>query len=267
MKKHSAFTLIELLVVIAIIAILAAILFPVFAMAKQAAKKTLCTSNAKQMALAANMYAADYDDTVFSQYNWNGDKGEFQFLLQPYMKNRQILLDPSRTRVGCDTAYDSTGRCIGFAPNFGIYSYRNGNGLFHQEEWNADTNSYRWRGRGMTEFANPASMILIGLTNDTNMYTLSFYFQDQDGRGASALKYGGQYPMSYVDGHVKSVKMGRFSFPPDGDPFAIMPMSVNDIRSYCYDVDGMQERTAGYGYGFTCGTVAQMLVDGRVVYN
>jgi len=73
--------------------------------------------------------------------------------------------------------------------------------------------------------------------------------------------------MSYVDGHVKSVKMGRFSFPPDGDPFAIMPMSVNDIRSYCYDVDGMQERTAGYGYGFTCGTVAQMLVDGRVVYN
>src|SRR5258708_2259929 len=62
MKK--AFTLIELLVVIAIIAILAAILFPVFAQAKEAAKKTSCLSNQKQVALAAMMYVGDYDDTM-----------------------------------------------------------------------------------------------------------------------------------------------------------------------------------------------------------
>lgn len=63
MGRHArAFTLIELLVVIAIIAILAAILFPVFAQAKEAAKKTTCTSNLKQLGTAFHIYATDYDD-------------------------------------------------------------------------------------------------------------------------------------------------------------------------------------------------------------
>lgn len=61
--SRRGFTLIELLVVIAIIAILAAILFPVFARAKEAAKKTTCVSNIKQIGLAAQLYATDYDDT------------------------------------------------------------------------------------------------------------------------------------------------------------------------------------------------------------
>src|ERR1700736_4417720 len=62
LMKRKAFTLIELLVVIAIIAILAAILFPVFAQAKLAAKKTTSISNQKQMGLSLIMYANDYDD-------------------------------------------------------------------------------------------------------------------------------------------------------------------------------------------------------------
>jgi prepilin-type N-terminal cleavage/methylation domain-containing protein/prepilin-type processing-associated H-X9-DG protein len=66
-----AFTLIELLVVIAIIAILAAILFPVFAQAKDAAKKTQCVSNTKQTALAAMMYATDFDD-ILPKHDNNG---------------------------------------------------------------------------------------------------------------------------------------------------------------------------------------------------
>src|SRR5205823_4954449 len=62
MQRKNAFTLIELLVVIAIIAILAAILFPVFAQARESARKTTCLSNMKQNGLAALMYVQDYDE-------------------------------------------------------------------------------------------------------------------------------------------------------------------------------------------------------------
>ncbi|UCH33001.1 MAG: prepilin-type N-terminal cleavage/methylation domain-containing protein [Armatimonadota bacterium] len=73
MRKNRGFTLIELLVVIAIIAILAAILFPVFARAREAARKATCISNCKQIALAALMYAQDYDE-VLPAANGSGDE-------------------------------------------------------------------------------------------------------------------------------------------------------------------------------------------------
>jgi prepilin-type N-terminal cleavage/methylation domain-containing protein len=70
MKHRRGFTLIELLVVIAIIAILAAILFPVFAKARERAKDSSCISNLKQIGTAVNMYATDYDNKVYPQvYN------------------------------------------------------------------------------------------------------------------------------------------------------------------------------------------------------
>ena len=64
MRRNTAFTLIELLVVIAIIAILAAILFPVFAQAREMARKTSCLSNSKQICKASQMYLQDYDETL-----------------------------------------------------------------------------------------------------------------------------------------------------------------------------------------------------------
>ncbi len=67
MRKRNGFTLIELLVVIEIIAILAAILFPVFAQARERARAISCISNLKQLGLATTMYAQDYDETLFTQ--------------------------------------------------------------------------------------------------------------------------------------------------------------------------------------------------------
>ncbi len=91
MNHKSAFTLIELLVVIAIIAILAAILFPVFASAREKARQTTCLSNVKQISTGMMMYLQDYDDrfvTVDSYYRW-------YMPLQPYVKNHQVFRCPS----------------------------------------------------------------------------------------------------------------------------------------------------------------------------
>jgi prepilin-type N-terminal cleavage/methylation domain-containing protein len=104
-RNQAAFTLIELLVVIAIIAILAAILFPVFARAREQARKTTCTSNIKNMTLATLMYVQDYDATFpvvsHPDKTWNDEGGQLSFwqLLQPYAKNTQIFACPSDS--GC----------------------------------------------------------------------------------------------------------------------------------------------------------------------
>ncbi len=97
--ERRGFTLIELLVVIAIIAILAAILFPVFARAREKARQTSCLSNVKQLTLGMNMYCQDYDETLPSGANCNwadgGPYGCHGMVLQPYIKNLQILECPS----------------------------------------------------------------------------------------------------------------------------------------------------------------------------
>lgn len=90
--RRSGFTLIELLVVIAIIAILAAILFPVFAQAREAARKTACINNVKQMGLGAYMYSQDYDEMTIP-YAVPGVR--WMVLIQPYTKNSQIFRCPS----------------------------------------------------------------------------------------------------------------------------------------------------------------------------
>ncbi len=99
-KSRRGFTLIELLVVIAIIAILAAILFPVFARAREKARQASCQSNLKQLALASKMYMSDYDSRVVPMWRWGdagGGRGRmwWQFLLYPYCKNYQMMECPS----------------------------------------------------------------------------------------------------------------------------------------------------------------------------
>ncbi|MCW5941132.1 MAG: prepilin-type N-terminal cleavage/methylation domain-containing protein [Fimbriimonadaceae bacterium] len=101
MTKQRAFTLIELLVVIAIVAILAAILFPVFAQAKEAGKATACLSNARQIGLALRMYVSDHDDTmpIFYAYNsqppaWQAGHKGVEVELMPYAKSRELFRSP-----------------------------------------------------------------------------------------------------------------------------------------------------------------------------
>lgn len=99
--NRRAFTLIELLVVIAIIAILAAILFPVFAQAKEAAKQTQGLSNTKQLAISQLLYSNDADDAVIPSNTAHPEdpltnqlSGSWTATIQPYAKNTQILFSP-----------------------------------------------------------------------------------------------------------------------------------------------------------------------------
>jgi prepilin-type N-terminal cleavage/methylation domain-containing protein/prepilin-type processing-associated H-X9-DG protein len=93
--QRKAFTLIELLVVIAIIAILAAILFPVFAQAREKARQTACLSNTKQLALGVFMYSQDYDE-ILPVAGYNAQcRGRWQWQIYPYVKNEQVFTCPN----------------------------------------------------------------------------------------------------------------------------------------------------------------------------
>jgi len=94
------FTLIELLVVIAIIAILAAILFPVFARAREKARQTSCLSNFKQKGLGVIMYMSDYDNKCM-QIPWGATTEPYWRVLAPYIKNDQLWACPSVADDNC----------------------------------------------------------------------------------------------------------------------------------------------------------------------
>jgi prepilin-type N-terminal cleavage/methylation domain-containing protein/prepilin-type processing-associated H-X9-DG protein len=90
-RRHSAgFTLIELLVVIAIIAILAAILFPVFAQAREKARQSVCSSNLKQLGTAIMLYVQDYDESYPCYSTWPSEAVHWYEMIDPYVKGRDF---------------------------------------------------------------------------------------------------------------------------------------------------------------------------------
>ena len=127
--RTKGFTLIELLVVIAIIAILAAILFPVFARARESARRASCLSNLKQLGLAALMYCQDYDETLPACCAFPGGAWAvapyysipFKDCLTPYVKNEQIWRCPTGAKIdpGVTTAFGGNSYWFpSSAPNF-----------------------------------------------------------------------------------------------------------------------------------------------------
>ncbi|HVK03147.1 MAG TPA: prepilin-type N-terminal cleavage/methylation domain-containing protein [Armatimonadaceae bacterium] len=94
-RYRHAFTLIELLVVIAIIAILAAILFPVFAQAREKARQSACLSNTKQMSLGIMQYTQDYDEILPIQGDLAQMRGRWYFQIYPYVKNQDVFTCPN----------------------------------------------------------------------------------------------------------------------------------------------------------------------------
>jgi prepilin-type N-terminal cleavage/methylation domain-containing protein len=155
-SRKSGFTLIELLVVIAIIAILAAILFPVFAQAREQARKTSCISNVKQVNLAVVMYVQDYDESLPLEQvpEWAADNtgwfypfGErtytWQNIVQPYIKNWQAMICPdSGMNVTNPATSDDPFSNYGFTAASAAFGYTD----YIDYYWNLATTA--WNGLG-----------------------------------------------------------------------------------------------------------------------
>lgn len=241
--KKSAFTLIELLVVIAIIAILAAILFPVFAQAKNAAKKTSSLSNVKQLTLASIMYAGDYEDVFCNQGEPRADNGwgwQMTWIMHtlPYMKNYGILKDPSDSHTGPAWSgpmfsYPANGILAGdCSATWGGWKFR---GVI-----NANRNWFEQNSRSATEVGLPAETILFatryklspnswmtgGIEGSFSPWATVLMMSDGIDAGNSlpgqkngpwtapdpsfngviADGYAGQSPFGFVDGHARTMR-------------------------------------------------------------
>jgi prepilin-type N-terminal cleavage/methylation domain-containing protein len=300
-RKH-AFTLIELLVVIAIIAILAAILFPVFAQAKEAAKRTTCLSNVRQLNDAFIMYSNDYDDTWVTAghtypYPNNlcssaGNSNDYFYKIQPYTKSYDIFYCPDRNTHELPNGNnpnnyhgapnDPTGRLFGYGENYGMFHNRAGLGLFH-EAWSilgigpglSCGGQAIMTGRNFSEFTSPATMEATQDTGDDPEYTNSPYDMCSSGTSGTApnitcpgdWRHNGLWNYGYVDGHAHNVKVGRYAVPADTDSYTVMPMNAQDMINQCYDPNAVQQvdhYTWPEGTN-TCTVAVQLVVGNRVV--
>lgn len=196
MKK--AFTLIELLVVIAIIAILAAILFPVFAKAKEAAKKTADLSNLKQIGTATKLYLADYDDAFYPhRFNCPGGAAGASAVCQEYVDT---------TRPSCLKAEAENFRDSG-----------NGPGALYRYYWIFMLQPYS---KNKQMFVNPGG--------ENKFYPDGTTKANCTGAGCTGTNYGGQNSYGHNDAWLSPA--GAFSGP-DGQPKTVIETAVPNVAN------------------------------------
>ena len=222
--KHnkSAFTLIELLVVIAIIAILAAILFPVFAQARENARRASCLSNMKQMGLGFMMYVQDYDDS-YPFYQRTGDgsapEGGYWYTttwywmneIYPYVKNEQIFRCPSSLNQGTSKA---SIRVANYGVNQNIIGSQ-ANSPIKMAQIDAPSTMYMVMDAGQyninysAALSNAAKSGQVGYSYyipgactfyGTYMSSVSYAWQRDD---CDTYRHLGGENIAYADGHVK----------------------------------------------------------------
>ena len=244
--RNSAFTLIELLVVIAIIAILAAILFPVFAQARESARKTSCTSNLKQLGTGLLMYTQDYDETFpcVTGNNYPPTVGipsddqtwvynDILVLMQPYVKNYQVYFCPDRPRkVGSNGDFCNPGAISQFVWGYGYnWSSGYGPGGNPQSLWNkgdgcvqAQNDVGTLPGRSIASVNQPAQFIVLGDTGDTprqTLYTSVFDTRCSPSSGwnsdlPTGARHQGGNNFTFSDGHAKWYKVNLTLVDPYG---------------------------------------------------
>jgi prepilin-type N-terminal cleavage/methylation domain-containing protein/prepilin-type processing-associated H-X9-DG protein len=161
--RRAGFTLIELLVVIAIIAILAAIIFPVFAKAREKARQASCLSNEKQIGLAIAQYIQDYDETFPRnyQYDGNGSRAFWQILVNPYVKNG--VETPSWSPAGVATGGVWTCPSAGGKGNTMSLVYAAHENIIVDE--NPDPTPGEPDSRALASIKRPADVLLVGEPN------------------------------------------------------------------------------------------------------
>ena len=207
--RSRGFTLIELLVVIAIIAILAAILFPVFARAREKARQASCSSNMKQIMLAVLMYSQDYDERLphwgCSMNDWFppraiGDQHPW-VISEPYVKNRQIYTCPSSQYAPgrCDTGTIFTG--ASYAPRPDLPG--------------------RTGDPPMSKIVRPAEIIYAAETAYGYVRPSWCCSSDPGHDGRLIYSHNEGMNLAFCDGHVKWMKQGSFFTPGGGRADAI----------------------------------------------
>ena len=232
--RQRAFTLIELLVVIAIIAILAAILFPVFAQAREKARTASCSSNLRQLGLGFRMYTSDYDERYpFGGWQPAGTGGQnigtwdWQNTIAPYVKNKGIYYCPSS---GDDTEDPADPTAWAWNRNPVSYLYNNQIAInrtpVKESQFNSVTDTFLlidghcdWNGRqGVDWLGRPNTVWLQEDTIYGNNASLPTGWLEWQGFTWALPRHTGGGNVCYADGHVKWIRTS-----PTGTAFPCNP--------------------------------------------